>query len=498
MALPENRILRHSMLVATIALVWAYAWLGARILEPRFELPSEIVAAAAWVEGDDVRILSEMRSSRWREIARIERETSIALDALRWVGGETLSLEPVELVVRADDVERLVVTDSRIEIGSDVLLAKGQLTKAFLKAYLLQKGSIDLVSSHLRLDVVSDVLLAISTGGLGLEVPGRPVVLKYEAIRPWWSYARTYRGVCESDWRSVELSPICRARDPKRSVVSALSFRPLIGAVLVEAFQSQPVATRYEFARKWVRSLERLVAAKSPSGTREKIASEIESLMPLVEFTEVADSLRSSLAAAQILDSTPIEADLVIHAATIGSREIESVANLLKSRPRMVVFGRSSEGLVAFPGGVLLGKNDVTIGRVKHEVLRSCASPKLLEIADRDVPTKRLIWVKTCEPQPKALDYAPLVSIGVEGFARSNAGVTFIQLKPEGVAFALRSGRASPIEGAEALLKSESAKKGPWFGLASSAWIDSAHAFRVNGAIEAVEWHRTAKAEETE
>lgn len=463
-------------------------------MEPRLELPAELVAAAVWADESEVFTLEEVRSAHWREVARIENESATALTSLRWLGDGSREIEPIELIVRGDESERLVVTDSRIEISADVVMAHGQLTKAFLKSFLLQRGSTDLVSSHLRLDIVSDVLLGMSTGRLDLEVPGHDSSLKFDDIKPWWAYAQSYRGVCDSDWRSIELLPICRAKDSGRSTVSMLSFRPLIGAILWNAFNSQPVAQRYAFAQKWARSLARTRAVETKGGTKERLNAEIETLLPMSEFPEAMDSVRRSLTEARMLERASLEADLLIRMPVITNGEIKAVQELLKARPRLAVFARTKDGLLSFPGGVAISGNDLQILKVKHEVFRSCDSPKLLEVAHREVPTKRLIWVKTCEEEPVPLVYAPLLAVGVEGFARANPTMTFIQLKPEGVEFAIRSGRASPIEGAEALVKIESKARNPWFGLQSAAWIDAAHAFRVNGAIEAVEWHRTAKA----
>ncbi len=494
MALPQNRYLRASLLIAVIAIILGYSWLGARLLEPRFELPEELVRASVWVTESRVSSLHDVRSRHWRELARIESEISTIGSALRWLGGAGRGLEPVELVVHGDRKERLVVTGSRIEISADVLMAHGQLTKAFLKSFVLQTGSSDLVASHLRLDVASDVLLAMSTGRLGLEVPGHDVTLSFEPIKPWWTYSRSYRGVCDSEWRSVELLPICRAKDSGQSTASMLSFRPLLGTVVWNAFASQPVANRYAFARKWARFISRARAVEGAGGTKERILTELETLMPSSEFPEAIDSIRRSLSEARLIEPSSLEADLLLRKARLTKSDVQAIADLLRARPRLAVFARTDEGLLSFPGAVLVDSKDLMISTVKHEVALSCQSMKLLEAAKREVPTTRLIWVKACGEKEIPLVFAPLLSVGMEGFARANPTVSFVQLRPESVALALRRGHASAFDGVEALVRVESQRREPWFGLQMASWVDSANAYRVNGAIEAVEWHRTAKA----
>ncbi|MEK7357142.1 MAG: hypothetical protein AAB250_11885, partial [Bdellovibrionota bacterium] len=257
---------------------------------------------------------------------------------------------------------------------------------------------------------------------------------------------------------------------------------------------SQPVSQRFAFALKWSKYLARARAREGKGGTRNMLGNEIETLMPAAEFPEAMESLRQALTDARLLEPASIEADLLVRKATLDESDTRAIEVLLRRRPRLAVFARTEKGLVSFPGAVVVDPKDLSVSRVKHEVVQTCKSPSLVDIAKREVPTKRLVWIRHCDKSETALVYGPLLAVGMEGFARANPGVTFIQLRPEAVAFALRSGHASGFEGAEALVEVERRRKDPWFGIASATWVDSAAAFRVNGAIEAVEWHRTAKA----
>ena len=217
--LPGSRIFRSLVIASTVAVVICYAWLAAHLMEPRFTTPAFV--SETFIRTPDSRLfLSEEKFREWPiEASRLRSELAALEPLLAWLG--PLS-RPLEIILDEKQSGRLLVTDSRIEIGRSVLLASGQLTKAVLKVWILQRASPAVTSSYLRLDVASDVLLAMLTGDFSLEVPGHERALSFELPnRAWWTYADSYLGVCASSWTSLELAPLCENKSVRSDGESA-------------------------------------------------------------------------------------------------------------------------------------------------------------------------------------------------------------------------------------------------------------------------------------
>lgn len=256
-AQPTNRLLRFLVTASTVAVVVCYAWLASRLLEPQYSNP-EFISQTFVREADSRFFLFEEKSRDYlEEMERLGHELSSLATSFRAIG---FPQKKIEILVDEKQSDRLAVSDSRVEIGRDILLARGQLQKAVLKAWLLQVASPAILSSHLRLEVASDVLLAMLAGDLRLEVPGRHVQLTFESeLKPWFSYADSYEGHCTSSWRPLELNALCaKAQEPanaKTATISQLSFREFLGNQIWKSYRSRPFARRLDFMNAWIQEL---------------------------------------------------------------------------------------------------------------------------------------------------------------------------------------------------------------------------------------------------
>ncbi len=437
----ENRFLNLLVKATTVVVVICYSWLAAHLLEPQLSLPTSIVSSS-FLRTPDSRLHLFADQSRFFacEASLAERELAELEPLLNWLGPLR---QPLEILIDEKEKSRLSITDSRIEMGSTVLFARGQLTKAILKSWILQNASVTITSSHLRTEIASDVLLGMLTGAFSLGVPGVALPLEFDAgEKPWWSYADSYRGVCASPWKSLELLPLCQNASVKTDavVISNLSFRGFIGSRIWKSYQATPVADRLPFVRRWVLSLtkDRDVEVHAPNeGWLTTVQGELEMLLPIA------------------MDPLAVE-------RTRWLPKIEA--------PLIVI---DSNGRVAAPGTLKLSSNELEIGRARMAVLTVCSSPSLNDVLNLKQDVERVVW------RPQCADHK----------------IDFVQVRPSAIRMALARGFAKASDKLDQfILKnrelSKTAVSSRMLGLADAKWDSSANAFRVRGPIQAVEAFR--------
>jgi hypothetical protein len=436
--LPENRILRWLVVTSTIAVVICYSWLAAHLLEPQFTTPAYISDTYVRAVDSKISLFEDKFREYPQESARISSELGSLEPLLNWLGPLD---RPVEILVDEKQPDQLLVTDSHIEIGHRVLLARGQLTKAMLKAWILQHASLAITSSHLRLEAASDVLMAMLSGGLSLEVPGFQEPITFDSTdRAWWTYADSYIGVCTSPWKSLELTSLCSIKSVKADAVnvSELSFRAFLGSRIWKSYQATPLRGRLAFARTWVNSLSLIREVKIPdlkSGWLSVVQGELDVLLP-----SKMDPLVSERAAWTALVDAPL----------------------------IVIDGR---GRVSAPGTLkIVSPVELPIARARMAVMTVCSAPSLRDVMALKVAVDRVVWRPDCAARK----------------------TDFVQVRPSAIRIALDRGLARPTDKLDKFVLSNrsASANSHWLGVADAKWDEGAHAYQVRGAIQAVEMFR--------
>lgn len=427
-SLPANRLFKALLIVSTVAVVICYAWLTARLLEPSFTTPPFVDQAFVRTPHSRVFLFEEKAREYPRETERIKAELSGLYPLLTWLG----PMRPINVLIDAKDDSRLLVTDTHIEMGREIVLARGQLSKAILKAWLLQHADVAITSSQLRVEVASDVLLAMLKGSLALEVPVSGEVLSFdEAVKDWYSYADSYAGVCESPWRSIELQPLCaKAGD---ETITSLSFRPFLGARIWRSYLSLPLRDRLDFIRRWVAVLEEPREASVPSlkeGWRAVVEGELETLLP-----GAIDPLVSERSAWPALVEAPL----------------------------IVIDGK---GGVKAPGTLRSMSSELPIQHARLAVMTDCSPPSIGDVMSISIPVERVVWKPECDLRKS----------------------DFIQVRPSALKLALSRGLLSRQEKLDDFVLKNG--QSPWLGLADAKWDDRLNAYQVRGVIQAVELFR--------
>lgn len=426
---PASRIFRALLIVSTVAVVICYSWLAARLLEPRFSTPAFVSESFVRMTDGHVFLFDEKARQFSREAERIESELTTLEPLLNWLGPLR---QPIEILVDEKDQGRLLVTDTRVEIGGEVALAQGQITKAVLKSWLLQHASPTITASQLRVEVASDVLLAMLMGRLSLEVPGIEEPISFdENVKTWFSYADSYAGVCASPWRLLELAPLCKS--PASQTISSLSFRPFLGSLIWKSYMSLPFGERLPFIHRWTASLAESRFVSVPSlkdGWRAVIEGELETILP---------SSLDPLAESRMSWPSVVEAPLIVI---------------------------DQSGEVKAPGTLRFISPELPVARARMAMMTECTPPTIDELTTVRVPVERIVWKPECEAR------------------RSD----FIQVRPSALKIALSRGLTTrDMKLDDFVLKNS---QSAWMGLADAQWDERLNAYHVRGAIQAVELFR--------
>lgn len=441
--LPKNSILRTLAYVTTISVVLCYAWLAANLLEPRFEASEQVAKLVLFRSGDRLGLYSDFSRQRAIEAKFIQDEIEDLEKYFVWIGPLNRKLN---IIVDSNQPDRLTIGDDRIEIGTKVVGARGQLKKAVLKSWLLQSGATEVSKSFLRIEIASDVLLSMLEGSLRLQEPVSKTPLAFDdGMKPWWSFADSYQGLCKTPWKSLELASLCNSADTQDDVVaiSNLSFRAFLGSHIWNSYLANPVHQRLAFTKTWLKALKDSPtnALPEPKGWLAFLQGEIEILLP-----SKIDKLRDRRAQWQ----PSFEAPLIVI---------------------------DEDGRVAAPGSLKIATTEIEIQKAKLAMVTACAAPTLKEVISLSVNADRVVWKPDCES--KARD--------------------FVQVRPSSIKLAISLGFAKPMDRLDDFVakSAELASKkevNDVFGFKTARWDENAQAFQVTGAIEAVEWYRLDRA----
>jgi hypothetical protein len=302
---------------------------------------------------------------------------------------------PIHLEITERKQATLVVTADRVRLTRVAAMSRGQLEKAILKAWLLQilpesSRPSSIRNSFLKVEVLSDTLALLTNSGELQDLAGRE--LELAQATNWLAELRSFRGLCESAWQSVELAPICSHLGEADETWSRLSLRRLMTSLLVKSFQSLSPIDRPVAIRAWLRSLH---ASHEPNGTtafvsarttvdaqcdlaclRDETRESVLSLLPLAEFNpdgrtspvqaELLNSLRAKLRSARLESDQPIRVDYQISfgrfhdmQSVVQSNQSSRVAQVDSQWVGILKSRESDSKPLMLPGGVRLSDRDI-------------------------------------------------------------------------------------------------------------------------------------------
>ena len=477
--------------ILLVCVVIGYAWIGSVLLEPRLIAPRSVFTEIRWSERPGFLETEALK----RSLLRLESRLGV-------IGGMK---EPVSLTISRAQPFLYKVTESRLELGIDVIAANGQLLKALLKSWLLQRaengvaGSTVATGSLLRLEVASDVLAAMLTGKMDIVVPGAAKsALAFGPVGNWLKYPQSFVKSCQSSWRSLELSSLDCGRS---TALNPLSFRPLLGEMIWQTYQSVPLLNRLYFVKAWADSLVAPVTqtpASQPASLnawRDWARSEFQELIS-AEKMAVAGAATLALGRSRLLESLSLEADIMIyHDDSFNAMNLEWRGREVPGKTA-IIEGVSGGKALLLPGRVQANGAPFTDTEAALGVWVSCEFPKARDLLDRPLGTKRILVVRACNDGTR-VRLKGLARTGIEGFAKENPDTPFIHVQVAALRLAVKRGIVGRNERASSWLRPVVPGSGvhrlSLLGVDQSVWRGDLKAYRVIGAIEAVEWYRLKK-----
>ena len=495
----ENNFYRLILLWVTIGAMMVYAYSGSRAITPQLSLPPSVsslkgTAGRKFISFDDLVRADGLETLKALRAMR-SFDSSIAL-----VGGYKT---PIEFVINRDDNNRYLVTESHIELGSRWLEQPGQVQKAMTKAWIFQLARTDITSSLLRSEVASDLLWSMLNGSF--EVEG----LKFPEVGNWMLFAQSFGAHCASPWISPELNGLCASRQASTAdSIQAIGFRPLLDSMVWSVYSGLPMVKRIEFIKAWTSWIvepppqPELEHPKTIADWKNWLKSELASVMP----NEIPGrALQNSIQAVETLaalddGAKPLEIKYLFRNEQAAFKDSEllgdiiSIGNEKLWKTPILAMAKTRDGYVTLPGRARLPDDVVSVTHFKEMVYEACQEPSLSDLMADKVITERVLYVRECV-KPFAAQYSPLIRLGVKGFAAANPKVPFALMQKPFMEIAVKRGWTGRNELLRDLINksAELNSVSPNMGISQAHWFPEVHAYKVVGAVEAVEWFRSAK-----
>lgn len=485
----------------TVSFVALYAWLASSIFIPHASFSPDIISGAVVKRGGRLERWSDTALGATSAAARARASSS---DLAAFVAQIGKFSRPLELMVDLDEPLRWLISRDRIEIGVEALKAEGVFEKALLKAWVLQSASPEILRSAVRVEAVSDALLAMFRGGLRLEDPRTKTLARYSrsaSFPPWHAGIVSFRRACETGWAPSEMSAVCGSRHLKRlkwtEELSAIGSRPVLGELIWRSYLRLSSFGRLRLLRDWserLRSAAESHAGEPPGSIvewRDWLREEFRFLLP--KPSHPADEAERALAAveteAQLRSEGPVRVDFAIRVLSPGSVDDGAglpLENALVER-RWTGIALGGDGLSLLPGHVRVKGDASPELAVSDLIWQACEAPTLAQVAGA-IRSKRILFVLACGSQ--GVDYRPYLRMGGEAFARANPSVPFIQMHRASIQYLVARGLKRAQDSVLSLIDRSDGVLARAHLPTSSAWLSVERAYKVAGPLPGATLYR--------
>lgn len=519
---------RQLLLVLAIVTTLAYAWLFSHLLEPTTALPGDFVSEVVWrtVDGSEISLSQAAHENRPGASRLITRTQSLgrSLNELRPLPS------PIRIAINERDSTRLFVASQNIEIGVDLLRDDFLLSRALVKAWLLQTVSgtlIDGYSGFLAMEVLSDSFTHLLTGYWRADVAADEKPGANSSVN-WLRFASSNNHLCESKWMSEELRPLCSAKALRRALpesggaqviaepISLLSMRPLLSLLLTRNALSANVDERWHYLREWVQFLRSTKFQTDAPSTLASLESQRDWLRNFARGLALSTdengehALTALFRQSRLLENqTPLlDVEIFLPDLKVGDHAALEKLYRAKQRQRTGISLQAKKlvGLLGDQGPRVIYPETIATNRddslqTELGIWSSCKIPRAAEIVERFAHATRVAYLRACEQKQNASedlrgdlrgDLPAAVAIDfalseLADFAKRNANLNFVILQVRPLRLAIRLGRINAATPVTDLAKTRS---DDLFG-AKSAHLDPGTGLRkALGAIEALQWFR--------
>lgn len=371
----------------------------------------------------------------------------------------------LDLVMPAD----WTVDMKAAEMSRELIRDRGSYQRSLIAAILSQNlKDLDLFHKGL----FTDALYFMMQGQFDFEDPlrGRPL----EAWSNWLRHVDSLQGVCESAWRSQELTDYCAARKSSAvwdSSISVFSLKPILLEAVANFLRAQPIQERLAYVRNWTSSLKQTQWTLPPAPRA---------------LAQVPEFLRDTLQITFGLNEGLPSMDYALYRVDGFSEKFDPYLLRASQLEFPLIF---EIGPYIFVNHLRLPTKNLGAGQFvpRKMIWQTCELPTLGELASLEVKQERVLLLRACGSLQEGFRAYFLNDVNV--FATSNPTTPFVSVFIPSVRLALKWG-AKPEQKFE-------------FGGAEPTWLermlglDAPDSQKVSAVIPMIDMYRPERPGQT-
>lgn len=407
------------------------------------------------------------------------------------------------------------VLDHSIYLGEQVFLSRGHLEKALLKIWYREQNPDAFAYNRLAEEIMTDFLFFLMEGDLKIEDRRIGMQTRITGSR-WPQVIKSVQSYCDSPWKVSEHYQICfNKRNLEEFLaedVLSFSLRPLISASLIESYQQLSFNEKNEVLRQFSQFISSqrvppldLIGAfweSHPSAILmgRHILKEVQEYMFRSEHSHVQPSYKrfvsyftESLRKRGFEEATSeVYFDFIYESAsTVNPKSdfFKDLQKLSENRKDLQVALVDGKSIWFLPSTYPLDLNLFNEIKSRHRMVETCGAFDFGFVLKYAEKAEKLVAVETCgKNNPQRLE--SYLSQGVEGFARANKNLSFVQFHLPSLM--LKSEFIPPKENVIALIQNRDISSPilQTLGWQELNWDQGMDAYRPKAQVEAIQWFR--------
>ncbi|OFZ28729.1 MAG: hypothetical protein A2622_06500 [Bdellovibrionales bacterium RIFCSPHIGHO2_01_FULL_40_29] len=405
------------------------------------------------------------------------------------------------------------ITDNRIQIGSQLLHAKGHLERGLIKIWLAERTSLK-IDIALFSEVAADFLWYVYQGEFEVEDPLRQVKTELGRDR-WPQVLKSTEGYCESPWKLSEHFFNCESIRADRVLTDQntfnLSIRPLMTSVWIKAYNELAFQDRLSFMSYFAEYL-RTQSLNSEKAIRSiledshplkqgmlsiKRMTDLLNSSPLVkerkEFREFYSRITINLQQSGVSDSfAEAYFDYLFEYPDELSPDSVFFKNLVlisQKNPQLQIAVKDLHQIWILPTRASLPLTIFDQIKNQQHVYFACPTLKEISMTQFFEHSEKLLLVKGCD-QNSVMDFESLITKGVMDFSRRNKNLAFIQFHLP--SFEMKAKELAHVKNFFDLVKNRDVNQSEFqtLGWSQIQWFEESQAYKPNAVVDAIELFR--------
>lgn len=391
-----------------------------------------------------------------------------------------------------------LVDANQIYIGEDLVMADGHLERAIIKSWIRDYRNSKQKKSDLFEEVMADLILFAATGKVDISDNQLSLRTKLNGSQ-WPQVVKSEHAYCQSPWRLSEHIEPCARQDRVSAIVAAsFSVRPMLSSAAIEAYQNLKLSQQFIFLQN-LRDKLRLqqIDVERDSADVNPLALATNEIKKAVsELKNMSESLtiNTHLELMKLGFSHKVK-DIAFDLLVVSQEKLNPKSKILSQLSHTSVNNKKAK-IAIFDGHglwLLPAKNPIVMSDFENiysdkMILEQCGDFTFEYIMDFERITKKLVVVDACVKKDRS--YLSYLNEGIEGFARDNKDVDFIQFHLPSLS--MKREKIARAEKVMELIQKRDMTS-PTFqslGWQELKWSDRLSAYHPRAYVDAIEWFR--------